>query len=436
MDVRSQLKNAQLEQRATNPTKKGETVIQTADSNQVKYHDGTNVRTVVNTDQAQTLTNKTIVAASNTVTTAASGNLAATELNAALSELQTDIDSKGAAQTAHAASTTTHGVSGDIVGTTDVQTLTNKGLTSPIITTQATFTNQAEVRLGDGATNYTGFKAPATVGSNTIYTMPTADGSSGQLLSTNGTKTLSWTSPGAVSLSVVSKTAAYTATTSDDVILCDASSAAFTITLYAASGNAGKQIIIKKTDSSFNLVTVESITLATQGDTAKYVSDGTSWQLIERTYPRVWTTYSMTIQSSGTVPTKASSPVIDQAQWMRIADDTIVTKYDYQHTNNTGAAAGSGVYGFSLPSGLTMDTTKAGDGSGAPNFGGSAVAFVTGSNGGIGTAIKVGYSSTAVGLYVAHQTTNATTIGSTFFAISAATVQYSFRANVPISGWS
>jgi hypothetical protein len=43
---------------------------------------------------AQALTNKTIVAASNTITTAASGNLAATELNAALAELQADIDTR------------------------------------------------------------------------------------------------------------------------------------------------------------------------------------------------------------------------------------------------------------------------------------------------------------------------------------------------------
>lgn len=43
---------------------------------------------------AQTLTNKTIVAASNTITTAASGNLASVELNAALAELQSDIDSR------------------------------------------------------------------------------------------------------------------------------------------------------------------------------------------------------------------------------------------------------------------------------------------------------------------------------------------------------
>jgi hypothetical protein len=40
----------------------------------------------------QTFTNKTIVAANNTITTAASGNLIATSLNAALAELQGDID--------------------------------------------------------------------------------------------------------------------------------------------------------------------------------------------------------------------------------------------------------------------------------------------------------------------------------------------------------
>lgn len=42
----------------------------------------------------QTLTNKTIVAASNTITTAAVGNLTSTNLNAALAELQADIDTR------------------------------------------------------------------------------------------------------------------------------------------------------------------------------------------------------------------------------------------------------------------------------------------------------------------------------------------------------
>src|SRR5512139_3327740 len=57
------------------------------------YLDGA-LRNLVTENQTQTLTNKTLVAASNTITTAASGNLTSVELNAALAELQTDIDTR------------------------------------------------------------------------------------------------------------------------------------------------------------------------------------------------------------------------------------------------------------------------------------------------------------------------------------------------------
>ena len=42
-------------------------------------------------------------------------------------------------------------------------------------------------------TNYVGLKAPNSLSANTTYTLPTADGTSGQVLSTNGTGSLSWT---------------------------------------------------------------------------------------------------------------------------------------------------------------------------------------------------------------------------------------------------
>lgn len=83
---------------------------------------------IVGTTNTQTLTNKTIVAANNTITTAASGNLVATELNAALAELDEQ-------DTTHANLTSTHGASGAVVGTTNTQTLSNKTLTSPVLTT-------------------------------------------------------------------------------------------------------------------------------------------------------------------------------------------------------------------------------------------------------------------------------------------------------------
>lgn len=82
---------------------------------------------VVGTTDSQTLTNKTMVVASNTITTAASGNLAATELNTALAELQTDIDTRATttALNNHMSDTSTHGV-GEVVGASESQTLTNK----------------------------------------------------------------------------------------------------------------------------------------------------------------------------------------------------------------------------------------------------------------------------------------------------------------------
>jgi hypothetical protein len=52
------------------------------------------------------------------------------------------------------------------------------------------------LRLADlDSSNYIGIKAPNTVASNVTYTLPSADGSSGQFLKTNGSGTLSWDSP-------------------------------------------------------------------------------------------------------------------------------------------------------------------------------------------------------------------------------------------------
>lgn len=53
------------------------------------------------------------------------------------------------------------------------------------------------------------------------------------------------------------KTTTYTVTTADEVVPCDATSAAFTVTLPAISGITGYKVTIKKIDSSANAVTVD-----------------------------------------------------------------------------------------------------------------------------------------------------------------------------------
>ncbi|MCB0378609.1 MAG: hypothetical protein KDD33_08970, partial [Bdellovibrionales bacterium] len=54
-------------------------------------------------------------------------------------------------------------------------------------------TNQNELRLGDADnSNYIGLAAPATVSTDTTFILPDADGSNGQMLTTNGSGQLIW----------------------------------------------------------------------------------------------------------------------------------------------------------------------------------------------------------------------------------------------------
>jgi len=50
--------------------------------------------------------------------------------------------------------------------------------------------------LAANGANYTGFKAPDNLAANTLYILPTADGTNGQVLATNGSAGLSWVNAG------------------------------------------------------------------------------------------------------------------------------------------------------------------------------------------------------------------------------------------------
>jgi hypothetical protein len=83
----------------------------------------------------------------------------------------------------------------NVVTTSSTDTLTNKTLTSPTVDTQASFSNQAETRFLEATangTNYVGFKAPASIASNLVWTLPSADGTVNQVLSTDGSGVLSF----------------------------------------------------------------------------------------------------------------------------------------------------------------------------------------------------------------------------------------------------
>jgi len=61
-----------------------------------------------------------------------------------------------------------------------------------------TLNAQGDLRFADSdSSNWVAFQAPATVASNVTWTLPNADGTSNQVLVTNGSGVLSWASPGA-----------------------------------------------------------------------------------------------------------------------------------------------------------------------------------------------------------------------------------------------
>lgn len=78
------------------------------------------------------------------------------------------------------------------------------------LTADATLNAQSDLRLADSdSSNYVALQAPSVVTSNVTWTLPNADGSSGQVLSTNGSGTLSWATDagGSVGKDVLSLTA-------------------------------------------------------------------------------------------------------------------------------------------------------------------------------------------------------------------------------------
>lgn len=91
-----------------------------------------------------------------------------------------------------------------------------------------------------------------------------------------------------VAAAVASKTAAYTATANDFTILCDATSAAFTVTLPAATGS-GRIYNIKKIDASANDVTIDGNAAETiDGAATKALSAQWSSAQIQDTATGTW----------------------------------------------------------------------------------------------------------------------------------------------------
>jgi hypothetical protein len=132
------------------------------------------------------------------------------------------------------------GLSTTATGT--VLTLSDSASTS---TVNLIIDNQKEIRFREttaNGTNYVALKAPASLSADLTFTLPTADGTNGQALITNGSGVLSFTTISAGTSWQSVKTSGFTAV-SGEGYPCNTTSSAFTVTL-PASPSVGSYVQI------------------------------------------------------------------------------------------------------------------------------------------------------------------------------------------------
>lgn len=234
-------------------------------------------------------------------------------------------------------------------------------------------------------------------------------------------------------ISPLAKTGAYTVVKTDDFIVCDATSAAFTLTFPDATTCKNKMISAKKTDSSFNAVTISGTGmttnyLMTQNETVTFYSDGSNWQQLWRKTDTPWTTFTQSAKGSTGDPTKGTGGT-DSAKWRRVGDSIEVS---WVFTQTIAGSAGTGNYYFPIPNstGWTIDSNKTNTGAYGAVVG-YAELDATGYHGPVLT-----YSSTAVGIKIFNDTNNAVTYGAALSSFSTATLYIYFQYSVPITNFS
>jgi hypothetical protein len=207
--------------------------------------------------------------------------------------------------------------------------------------------NQKEIRFREttaNGTNYVALKAPASLSADLTFTLPSADGTSGQVLQTNGSGVLSFATVGGLAWQSIVTASTLTAVASRGYWI-DTTSNACTVTLPASATN-GDTIILADYARNWgtNAVTINPNSLKFQGGTAN-------------------ATYSTSGQSVTLVYSGATNG------WIPTVDDDVTNTQSYSVEMLVVAGGGAG----------GQATDGGGGGGGAGGFRTSTQNFLTGS---------------------------------------------------------
>jgi microcystin-dependent protein len=190
-----------------------------------------------------------------------------------------------------------------------------------------------------------------------------------------------------------------------------------------------------------------SSTFTTPSDVSMYLykkNDKHSLMQSKRVTPIVTEWQDFPSVAAGTLITGVSSNpsygsvAFNRAQWRRVGDSMEI-RWDFKQT--TPGTAGSGIYLFNLPTGYSIDTSKALVSSTSEPSKSLGTFSYNDGNAGYGTGWVSAYSSNRLKMMMQFQNSNNTsnsigTIGSGYGALTIGLVEYSISARVPISGWS
>ena len=223
--------------------------------------------------------------------------------------------------------------------------------------------NQKEIRFREttaNGTNYVALKAPASLSADLTFTLPSADGTNGQVLSTNGSGVLSFITPASgISWQSSVKTSGFTAVAGEGYF-CNTTSSAFTVTL-PASPSAGNQVAIVDYAGTFD---TNKITLGRNGNK---IEGATSDKQLSSERKAVQLVYIDATQ--GWLSSSASNETATAIEPLTYSVNFLVVAGGGSGGAEDGGGGGAGGFRTSTQtvSGGTVITVTVGDGGGIPS---------------------------------------------------------------------